>query len=307
LALRLQLISSVASFVFPVLASYRALEHNDPTLIRVWLIYWVVIALQITVEAYAGVLLTNLPLFYFTRFLFTLWLVLPQFQGASQIYALYVRPFLSNHEQDIDKLVTQAHDKIKALGGEYVAAIIELLQNQVALVLGIKTDNKRFTESDNGEMDVSGAGSSQPGSSDRPAQSYADMLFSKFKTPPTLSLPEGYTLGALLSPLATKSPASYLASLMGSSAQAGNVALPSSLRTKADKLTYIKEQKLKLMELITSLDEHTKAIENEDEPADTDYDLVKKDEAEDDKIHAKEGLPQEDTSAEDAKGWFSWR
>lgn len=291
----------MASFVFPILASYRALEHNDPTLIRVWLIYWVVIALQITVESYTEVFLRNLPLFNLVKFFFTLWLVLPQFQGASQIYALYVRPFLSSHEQDIDRLVTEAYDKIKILGGEYVAKMIELVQRQIASALGFNThDTKSANEPDHVDTNSSSNSADQGTSHSQSTStegnlSYADKLFSKFKTPPSLTLPDSYSLGTLLSPLAPRSTASYLASLMGSSSQAGGVSLPSSLRTKADRLAYIEDQKLKLKDLISSLDEHTKAIENEDEPNDIDYDVVKKDEAE------------ESSYGDERKGWFFWK
>lgn len=242
-------------------------------------------------------LLTNLPLFYFMRFLFTLWLVLPQFQGASQIYAVHVRPFLSQHQQDIDKFITEAHDKIKGLGGEYVARVIEFVRNQLAVILGV--GSVKWGPDITDVNDVNNV--AEASTSAQPAHSYADMLFSKFKNSPSLNLPEGYSLGALLSPLASKSPAAYFSSIIGGH----GAGLPSSLRTKADKLNYIKEQRLKLMELISSLDEHTKALENEDEP-DPDYDVVKKDEAEE----VKGDRDKEDTEKETeevSKGWFSWK
>ena len=113
--------SSLASFAFPVFASYKALHADDITLIKPWLMYWVIIAIQLTAESYFGIVLSVIPFYQFFRFLFMLWLVLPQSQGASQLYITYVQPFLQKHESEIDNFITQSHINAKKIGVEYVA------------------------------------------------------------------------------------------------------------------------------------------------------------------------------------------
>lgn len=44
--------SSVATFLFPVFASYKALNTSDPALLKPWLMYWVVLACALLVESW---------------------------------------------------------------------------------------------------------------------------------------------------------------------------------------------------------------------------------------------------------------
>lgn len=130
-------LTSLASFVFPVLASYKSMEHNDVSLIRPWLIYWVVVALQLTVESYFGFLLQFVPFYYLFRFLLTLWLVLPQFQGASKVYLGYVEPFLRKHETEIDHCISKTYKTCRNLSTEYVSMLVEMLKESVrAMIFG---------------------------------------------------------------------------------------------------------------------------------------------------------------------------
>ena len=44
--------SSIATFLFPVFASYKALKGNDPGELAPWLMYWVVLACLLLVESW---------------------------------------------------------------------------------------------------------------------------------------------------------------------------------------------------------------------------------------------------------------
>lgn len=130
-------LTSLASFVFPVLASYKSMEHNDLSLVRPWLIYWVVVALQLTFESYFGFILRAIPFYYLFRFLLTLWLVLPQFQGASKVYLGYVEPFLRRHEREIDECISRAYETGKSMSLEYVYKLMGMLQDSIrGLIFG---------------------------------------------------------------------------------------------------------------------------------------------------------------------------
>ena len=48
---------SVASFLFPVFASYKALKTSDPAELTPWLMYWVVLACALLVESWTEWLL----------------------------------------------------------------------------------------------------------------------------------------------------------------------------------------------------------------------------------------------------------
>lgn len=49
--------SSVASFLFPLFASYKALKTSDPAQLTPWLMYWVVLACALLVESWTEFIL----------------------------------------------------------------------------------------------------------------------------------------------------------------------------------------------------------------------------------------------------------
>src|SRR5579871_1481282 len=88
---------SVAAFLFPIFASYKALKANDQTQLTPWLMYWVVVACVIVVENLLGWFLNlyghiklraydRIPMYQDIKAIFLLWLVLPQ----TQVLRVYV-------------------------------------------------------------------------------------------------------------------------------------------------------------------------------------------------------------------------
>jgi receptor expression-enhancing protein 1/2/3/4 len=284
--------SSIASFAFPVFASYKALQQDDTGLIKPWLMYWVVIAIQLTVETYFGLLLQALPFYHFLRFSFMLWLVLPQFQGASQIYINHVQPFLEKHESEIDKFITNMHKNAKAMGLEYLS---KLTRHISGTLWGF--EYKEETQAEPVEDTSTGTSTSVSTSS------YADMLFSRFRHPPNSG-------GTATTATATAAYLSNLVSGVVSSVQPGG-----GTKSKGERLSQISEQREKLMELIESLDKQTKELEEDDRssqegdlkaktssssieksptPSELDFDMVKHEEA--------DKKPDQQQPAK--KGWF---
>ena len=48
---------SIATFLFPVFASYKALNSADPALLKPWLMYWVVLACALLAESWTEFIL----------------------------------------------------------------------------------------------------------------------------------------------------------------------------------------------------------------------------------------------------------
>lgn len=126
-----KLLSSITSFLFPLFASYKALKTSDPAQLTPWLMYWVVLACALLVESWTEWFLVWIPLYSYIRLLFLLYLVLPQTQGARVIYTTYIHPYLEENETQIEELIANTHDKMKAAGIAYLKRAIEAFRTQV--------------------------------------------------------------------------------------------------------------------------------------------------------------------------------
>ncbi|KAF5094721.1 hypothetical protein D0Z00_003416 [Geotrichum galactomycetum] len=141
--------------------------------------YWVVYSLQFTLESSFGFLVNFLPFFQLFRLFFILWLVLPQTQGASQIYLTYVQPFLHEHETEIGDYAWFIYKKLRALGVEYLTQLLYYVKEYAAHYL-VNSDVRpyRAAEPELAVKEETLGGGVGKGS-------FIDSFFSKFKNPPS--------------------------------------------------------------------------------------------------------------------------
>ncbi|KAJ3021874.1 hypothetical protein HKX48_007554 [Thoreauomyces humboldtii] len=101
-------------------------ERNSDVLDR-WLIHWVVMSFFTVLEIAGDLLLFWLPLYYETKLLVILWLVLPYTHGSLWLYNTLLHPTLSSREKEIDTALTKAQraaTKWVMRSGQSVFAIV---------------------------------------------------------------------------------------------------------------------------------------------------------------------------------------
>jgi hypothetical protein len=120
-----QLVSTFFGVVVPAYYSFKSIEEfselcsDDSELyakaksMRFWVIYWVVLAVFMTVEYFAYSVLFWLPLYQPTKLAVLLWLYLPQTRGASFVYHWCVAPLLRRHKHRIDGALEHSANQIK--------------------------------------------------------------------------------------------------------------------------------------------------------------------------------------------------
>ncbi|KAH3679595.1 hypothetical protein WICMUC_000827 [Wickerhamomyces mucosus] len=91
------------SFVFPIIASFKAIKSQREEFIKEWAIYWLIFAILTVFESYFYFILKFIPLYSLLRVYISIWLILPQTKGANFIYIKYLEPFLNNHEAEIEQ------------------------------------------------------------------------------------------------------------------------------------------------------------------------------------------------------------
>lgn len=187
----------------------------------------------------------RLPFYAYIRLLILSYLVLPQTQGAKLIYQTHIHPFLAQHEHDIDKLITSAHDRARSAGLTYLKRAIEFVKENL---LG-QPPKAKSRESIGQEGN------------------YAQSLLSRFNLPSAregLAAPAGDFYGLLSAALGTTSARS------GGSreAQAEDLSLsgtliPKGMKSTSEKMTFLSTQRERLRVLLTALDKEASELGTE--------------------------------------------
>ena len=87
-----QLLSNLAGVALPTYYSLQAIETRGGADDTKMLTYWVVYGFFTVVEYWSTTILYWLPFYFLIKTVFLLWLVLPQFNGASVVYHKAIRP-----------------------------------------------------------------------------------------------------------------------------------------------------------------------------------------------------------------------
>lgn len=123
--------SSVTSILFPIFASYKALRTTDPALLKPWLMYWTTLSLFLMAESTFYWILCWIPFYSWIRLGVHLYLVLPGQQGSVFLYQQHIHPFLEEHERQIDRFISEGHEKAKAAGLQYLKDAMEYVRVNV--------------------------------------------------------------------------------------------------------------------------------------------------------------------------------
>ncbi|KAH6647801.1 TB2/DP1, HVA22 family-domain-containing protein [Truncatella angustata] len=261
-----KLLSSIASFLFPLFASYKALKTSDPAQLTPWLMYWSVLSCALLIESWFEFILVWIPFYAYLRLLFLLYLVLPQTQGARHLYETYLHPYLEDNETQIEDFIASAHDRLKAAGMAYLKQAIEMLKTRV---LGMPPTR------DNGANDVRAK---------EAPQSYTQGLLARFSMPQASRWGNvGGSAGSagqdfynLLAGAVSAATGAGALGSAGSGAYGGGpkrdvdmsasgTLIPDNIRGTGEKISFIANQREKLSFLLTALDKEAKELQTSEE------------------------------------------
>ncbi|XP_006778358.1 PREDICTED: receptor expression-enhancing protein 4 [Myotis davidii] len=106
-----RLVVLVFGMLYPAYASYKAVKTKNIREYVRWMMYWIVFALFMAVEAFSDIFISWFPFYYEIKMAFVLWLLSPHTKGASLLYRKFVHPSLSRHEKEIDTYIVQAKER----------------------------------------------------------------------------------------------------------------------------------------------------------------------------------------------------
>jgi len=106
-------------FVYPAYASFKAIETKQKDDDTKWLTYWVVYAVFSLVEYFTDIFLFWIPLYWFLKCVFLMYLMAPtSWNGSVTIYYKCIRPIALRHEKKIDSGLDKAVDAGRAIFDE---------------------------------------------------------------------------------------------------------------------------------------------------------------------------------------------
>jgi receptor expression-enhancing protein 5/6 len=79
-------LTNIIGVVYPAFRSIRAIESQELDNDKQWLSYWVIFATLALFDLFSGLILFLFPYYFFIKFLFIIWLALPNFKGATIVY-----------------------------------------------------------------------------------------------------------------------------------------------------------------------------------------------------------------------------
>lgn len=169
-----------------------------------------------------------------------LWLVLPQFQGATRLYVEHIHPTLEAHEKEIEDFITRTHDQAKAAGVEYIRKLLHMAREQLF-----------------GPQEAAAASQpQQPLSQD--AASFVTNLFSRWNVPPiTPYAPQMATdfYHFLSSALQQQQPEKSADGMPNSA-----TLIPAGIEGKVEKTRFIELQRERLRMVMAALEQEMDTI-----------------------------------------------
>jgi hypothetical protein len=97
-----ELACTVLGFAYPMYQSFKALTGGQPAMVARWLRYWVTFAVLSICEIIFYPVLSQNRHHHLVRFVFIVWLFLPQTCGADKVYNWIVRPLMKVNSRRID-------------------------------------------------------------------------------------------------------------------------------------------------------------------------------------------------------------
>ncbi|KAL9117021.1 MAG: hypothetical protein Q9187_006448, partial [Circinaria calcarea] len=174
--------------------------------------------------------LVSLPFYAYFRLILLSYLVLPQTQGARLLYQSHIHPFLAHYEADIDNLISNAHDRARSAGLQYLKRAIDFVRENI---FGIQPKKQSH-------VSAAGEGSG----------SYAQNLLSRFNLPSAregLAAPAGDFYGLLSAALGQASTKTAGNNSTTQEAQLDHLfatipPIPQTITSPTEKLTFLTTQ-----------------------------------------------------------------
>ncbi|KAK7283410.1 hypothetical protein RIF29_12909 [Crotalaria pallida] len=95
----------VLGYAYPAYECYKVVERNKPEIeqLRFWCQYWILVAVLTVWERIGDTFISWVPMYSEAKLAFFVYLWYPKTKGTTYVYDSFFRPYVAQHEQEIDR------------------------------------------------------------------------------------------------------------------------------------------------------------------------------------------------------------
>uniref|UniRef100_A0A2C9U0H0 HVA22-like protein n=1 Tax=Manihot esculenta TaxID=3983 RepID=A0A2C9U0H0_MANES len=92
-------------YAYPAYECYKTVEKNKPEIehLRFWCQYWILVAVLTVCERIGDAFISWVPMYCEAKLAFYIYLWYPKTKGTAYVYDSFFRPYVSKHENEIDR------------------------------------------------------------------------------------------------------------------------------------------------------------------------------------------------------------
>ncbi|VAI07699.1 unnamed protein product [Triticum turgidum subsp. durum] len=121
----------VFGYAYPAYECYKTVELNKPEIEQLifWCQYWILVALMTVMERFGDLTISWLPFYSEAKLLFFIYLWYPRTKGTTYIYGTFFKPYISQHENEIDRNLLELRARASDVVVVYVQKVAAVGQN----------------------------------------------------------------------------------------------------------------------------------------------------------------------------------
>nr|AYM54765.1 HVA22-like transcript variant X6 [Cymbidium ensifolium] len=127
----------ILGYAYPAYQCYKTVELNKPEIEQLlfWCQYWILVALLSVFERVGDALISWLPLYGEVKLAFFVYLWHPKTKGTTYIYHTFFQPFMSRHENMIDRKLLELRTRAADLAARYWQKALRLGRSRFLEIL----------------------------------------------------------------------------------------------------------------------------------------------------------------------------
>lgn len=99
----------VFGYAYPAYECFKSVEKNKPDIeqLRFWCQYWILVAVLTVCERIGDTFISWVPMYSEAKLAFYIYLWYPKTKGTSYVYDSFFQPYISKHETEIDRNLSE--------------------------------------------------------------------------------------------------------------------------------------------------------------------------------------------------------